>query len=88
MVYFGQVCLVSWRLPVPEWVNLFFGKFSVIILLNTLHIHLLAPLLLFNAHDSQVWSFNAVAELLHIPFVALELLDEDFFCFFFNSFWN
>jgi hypothetical protein len=22
MFYFGQVCLVSWRLPVPEWANL------------------------------------------------------------------
>jgi hypothetical protein len=28
----------------------------------------------FNAHDSQVWSFDGVAEFLHIFFTALELL--------------
>jgi hypothetical protein len=26
-----------------------------------------------NAHDSQVWSIDGVAEFLHIPFTALEL---------------
>jgi hypothetical protein len=30
-------------------------------------------LLFFNAHDSQVWSFDGVSEFLHIPFTALEL---------------
>jgi hypothetical protein len=29
----------------------------------------------FNAHDSQVWSFDGVAEFLHIPFTALQLFD-------------
>jgi hypothetical protein len=29
----------------------------------------------FNAPDSQVWSFDGVSELLHIPFTALELFD-------------
>jgi hypothetical protein len=29
----------------------------------------------FNAHDSQIWSFDGVSELLHIPFTALELFD-------------
>jgi hypothetical protein len=41
----------------------------------------------FNAHDPQVWSFDGVAEFLHIPFTALEFLelfDSDFFHFFFN----
>jgi hypothetical protein len=27
----------------------------------------------FNAHDSQVWSFDRVTEFLNIPFIALEL---------------
>jgi hypothetical protein len=29
----------------------------------------------FNAHDSQVWSFDGVGKFLHIPFIALELFD-------------
>jgi hypothetical protein len=29
----------------------------------------------FNAHDSQILSFDGVAEFLHIPFTALELFD-------------
>jgi hypothetical protein len=29
----------------------------------------------FSAHDSRVWSFDGVSELLHIPFTALELFD-------------
>jgi hypothetical protein len=72
---FGQACLVSWRLPVPEWTTFFsrFGKFSAIILLNLLCIlfgsHLLS---FFNAHDFQVWSFDGVAKFLHIPFAAFE----------------
>jgi hypothetical protein len=33
----------------------------------------------FNAHDSQVWSFDGGAEFLHILFIALELFDYDFF---------
>jgi hypothetical protein len=29
----------------------------------------------FNAHDSQVWSFDGVTEVLYIPFPALSLFD-------------
>jgi hypothetical protein len=29
----------------------------------------------FNAHDSQVLSFDEVAEFLHVPFKALELFE-------------
>jgi hypothetical protein len=29
----------------------------------------------FNAHDSQVWSFDGVAEFLHNPFIVLDLFD-------------
>jgi hypothetical protein len=29
----------------------------------------------FNAHDSQVCSFDEVSEFLHIPFISLELFD-------------
>jgi hypothetical protein len=29
--------------------------------------------LFFNAHDSQVWSFDGVHEFLHIPVISLEL---------------
>jgi hypothetical protein len=29
----------------------------------------------FNAHDSQVWSFDGVGEFLHIPVAGLELFD-------------
>jgi hypothetical protein len=29
----------------------------------------------FNSHDSQVWSFDGVAEFLHIPFTAPKLFD-------------
>jgi hypothetical protein len=32
-------------------------------------------LFFFNAYDSQVWSFDGVSELLHIPFTALKLFD-------------
>jgi hypothetical protein len=66
-----EVCLVFWRLPVPEWGKTLsrLGTFSVIILLNMLHISL------FNAHDSQVQSFDGVTEFSHIPFIALVLFD-------------
>jgi hypothetical protein len=29
----------------------------------------------FNAHDSQVWSFDGASEFLYIPFSGLELFD-------------
>jgi hypothetical protein len=35
-------------------------------------LHLLS---FFNAHDSQVWSFDGITEFLHLPFLALELFD-------------
>jgi hypothetical protein len=35
----------------------------------------LAPLLLFDAHDSQVWSFDGVGEFLHFLFTGLELFN-------------
>jgi hypothetical protein len=35
----------------------------------------------FNAHDTQILSFEGVAEFLHIPFTALVMFDQDFFCF-------
>jgi hypothetical protein len=53
-----------------------FGKFSVINLLNILYIPLActsSPS--FDAHESQVWSFDEVAEFLHIPITDLELFD-------------
>jgi hypothetical protein len=66
--YFGQVCLVSWRLPVPEWAIFSrLGKISVIILLNILQIPFAGT------HDSQVWSFDGVGDFLHFPFSGLEL---------------
>jgi hypothetical protein len=59
-----------------------FEKFSASILLNILCVPLAfisSPF--FNAHDSQVWAFDGVAEFLYIPFTALELFDQDFFYF-------
>jgi hypothetical protein len=41
-----------------------FGKFSVIVFLHVpFGLHLFS---FFNAHDSQVWSFDEVTEILHI----------------------
>jgi hypothetical protein len=37
--------------------------------MNPLGLHLF----FFNAHDYHFWSFDGVAEFLHIPFTALEL---------------
>jgi hypothetical protein len=39
-------------------------------------------LFFFNAHDAQVWSFDVVAEFLHILFTALELSKISSFFFF------
>jgi hypothetical protein len=77
MFYFGQVCLVFWRLPVLEWAKLSqdCGNF----LFYRIYFHLFS---FFNAHDSQVWSFGGVGEFLHTLFTALEWFDQDFFCFF------
>jgi hypothetical protein len=41
----------------------------------------------FNAHDSQVWSFDGVAEFLHIPFTVLELIKISS-VFFFNFYFT
>jgi hypothetical protein len=38
----------------------------------------------FYADNSQVWSFDGVTELLHIPFAALQSFVFIFFCSFFN----
>jgi hypothetical protein len=48
-----------------------FQEFSAIILLKILHI----PFgfhFFFNSNNSQIWSFDGFAELLHILFTALE----------------
>jgi hypothetical protein len=50
-----------------------FGKFSCIILLNMICIPLVCTSSPSNGHYSQAWSFDGVAEFLHIPFMALEL---------------
>jgi hypothetical protein len=43
-------------------------------------------LFFFNAHDSQVWSFDGVAEFLHIPFTSRVILLRFLLFFFFNFF--
>jgi hypothetical protein len=35
----------------------------------------IAPILLFNVLDSQIWSFDEVGEFLHIRYTGLELSD-------------
>jgi hypothetical protein len=45
-------------------------NFSAIILLNILCIPLACTSSPSSKHDSQVWSFDGVAEFLHIPFAA------------------
>jgi hypothetical protein len=74
--YFGQVSLVSWKLPVPEWAKLSqdLGKFSAVILLNILCI----PFACTSSPSSmpmilRFGLFDGVTEFLHIPFTALEL---------------
>jgi hypothetical protein len=51
-----------------------FGKFSVINFIEYIMYpfgwHLFS---FFNTYESEVWSFDEVAEFLHIPFTALEL---------------
>jgi hypothetical protein len=42
--------------------------------LNILHMFDLY-LFSFNVYDCQIWSFDGVAEFLHIPFTVLELFD-------------
>jgi hypothetical protein len=68
---------VSWRLPVPEW-----SKLSQILEISFYYLieYVMLPFGLylfsfFNSYESQVWSFDGVAEFLHIPLTALELFD-------------
>jgi hypothetical protein len=75
--YFGQVCLGSWRLPIPEQEKLsqiwkVFCYYFTEYVMYPFGLHFFS---FFNAHDSQVWPFDGVAEFLHIPFTALELFD-------------
>jgi hypothetical protein len=76
-VLFWSSLYESWRLPVPEWA-LFsqdLGKFLLLFceyITNSFCLHLFS---FFNAHDSQVWSFDGVSEFLHIPFTGFELFD-------------
>jgi hypothetical protein len=70
---------VSCRLPVTEWEKLFQDLQNIVIILSNIllsikciHLYLFS---LFNAYDSQVWSFDGVAEFLHIPFTAHEFFD-------------
>jgi hypothetical protein len=52
-----------------------FGKFSIIILLNVLHILLPCNSSPSSIPDIQVWCFDGVGEFLNIPFTAVELFD-------------
>jgi hypothetical protein len=74
--YFGQVYLVLWRLPLPEWQNFLeiweiFCYYFIEYIMYPFSLHLF----FFNDHDSQVSSFDRVVDLLCIPFTALELFD-------------
>jgi hypothetical protein len=76
-VYFGQLCLVSWRLPVTKWAKLSqvlenFLYYFIECIMYSFGFHLFS---FFNAHDFQVWSFDGVTVFLHIPFTALEFFD-------------
>jgi hypothetical protein len=67
--YIGHVYLMSCRLLVPGLASLSqdLGNF----LLNILPIPL-ACTPFFDAHDLQVWSFDVLAALVHIPFSTFE----------------
>jgi hypothetical protein len=70
-VYFGQVCLMFWRHPITEWANLEIWE-NFCYCTYPFGLHLFS---FFSAHDSQVWSFDGVAEFLNTPFAALLLFD-------------
>jgi hypothetical protein len=36
----------------------------------------------FDAHDSQIWPFDGVADIFHIPFATFQSFGEEFCCFF------
>jgi hypothetical protein len=68
--YFSQVCLVSWRLPVPlGHLFLKIGKFSAIILLNAVRMPLActSSLSMVVCHR---FDLLMVLEFFHIPFPA------------------
>jgi hypothetical protein len=68
--------LVSWILPVSEWAlcSRDLGRFLFLLHIITypFGLHLFS---FFNAHDSQVWTFDGVTEFFHIRFTGLELFD-------------
>jgi hypothetical protein len=74
--YFGQVCLVSWRLPVPERTKLSqdLGNLCYYFIEYIMYPFGLY-LFFFNAQGSQIWPFDGVTEFLYILFTALELFD-------------
>jgi hypothetical protein len=68
-VCFGQVYLLSWRLPVPEWASFFeiweiFCCHFVDYITYPFGLHFS----FFSAYDSQVWTFDGFAEFFCIPF--------------------
>jgi hypothetical protein len=75
-LYFGQVSLLCWNLPVPEWTKLSqdFGNFLYFIEYITYRFGI-KVFSLSNAYDSQIWSSEGVTEFLHMPFTAFELFD-------------
>jgi hypothetical protein len=58
----GQFCLNIWK---------FFCYYFVEYIMYTSGMHFFS----LNAHDLQVWSFDAVTDFLHISFTALEFFD-------------
>jgi hypothetical protein len=63
-LYFGQVCLVFWRLPVPEWAQLSLDLGNYYFIEYIMNHFCLDLFSFFNAHDSQVWSFDGVNIIL------------------------
>jgi hypothetical protein len=49
-----------------------FHYYFIEYIMNPFCLHLFS---FFDAHDSQVWSFDGVGEFLYIPFTGLELFD-------------
>jgi hypothetical protein len=71
--YFGQACLVSWRLPVPDWATLSqTWKVFWYYFVENISCPFGLQLFSFDAHVLQVWSFDGVTEFLCIPFSAFD----------------
>jgi hypothetical protein len=68
---------MSWRFPVPQWANISqdLGNLCYYFTEYVIYPFGLYLFPFFNAHDSQIWSFDGAAVFLHIPFTALELFD-------------